>query len=157
MSVLTTVISGGQTGADETGLECARALGFQTGGTAPKGYWTERGPNLKLRDVYGLKESPSSDYKVRTKQNVIDSHVTVWFGELNSPGYWCTRKAAEQVHKPFYTNPEYVELEYLLNEYPIWNIAGNRQSKNPDVVQLVRRAFGYVAEIREKSHANVSE
>lgn len=54
--MLTKIISGGQTGADEGGLEGARLLGIPTGGTAPKGYRTENGPNLTLRDTYGLVE-----------------------------------------------------------------------------------------------------
>ena len=45
------IISGGQTGADQIGLEVALSLGIPTGGTAPKGFITETGPNYKLRDI----------------------------------------------------------------------------------------------------------
>ena len=48
------VISGGQTGIDQLGLEVARSLGTPTGGVAPKGYLTESGPNSSLREWYGL-------------------------------------------------------------------------------------------------------
>ena len=39
------IISGGQTGIDRMALELARELGLGTGGTAPKGYTTESGPD----------------------------------------------------------------------------------------------------------------
>jgi hypothetical protein len=39
------VISGGQTGADLTGLEEAHKRGIPTGGTVPKGCRTESGSN----------------------------------------------------------------------------------------------------------------
>lgn len=59
------IISGGQTGADRGGLEAARTLGIPTGGTAPRGYLTETGPDESLRE-FGLTESKSSAYVVRT-------------------------------------------------------------------------------------------
>ena len=44
------VISGGQTGADRTGLECAKALGLETGGTAPDSWRTDEGHDPTLAD-----------------------------------------------------------------------------------------------------------
>lgn len=138
------VISGGQTGADKTGLVEAYALGLETGGTAPKGYKTERGPDYTLRDTYGLDESHSSDYAVRTHQNVADADVTIWFGNTNSPGYWCNKNGCKKHGKPFEENPTALMIEYFSNTYEIWNIAGNRESKNPAVVGLVRNAFAVI-------------
>lgn len=132
------IISGGQTGADRTGLECAKELGLETGGMAPKGHRTEEGYDLSLI-AYGLIESPSVSYPPRTKWNVQNSDATLWFGNLNSAGYWCTRKAAEAAHKPFLENP--TTLEALADQYEVINIAGNRKSTNPSVVELVRNVF----------------
>ena len=42
------VISGGQIGADKIGLEEARKLGFQTGGTAPLRFQTSKGSDITL-------------------------------------------------------------------------------------------------------------
>jgi hypothetical protein len=134
------VISGGQTGADKTGLECAKKLGLETGGTAPKGYRTEAGKDLTLRDTYGLSESPHWDYAPRTKQNVLDAEITVWFGNLGSPGYWCTKNAARG-KKEFIENPTPEAFKILCNHYEVINIAGNRSSKNPRVIFLVQEAF----------------
>jgi hypothetical protein len=139
------VISGGQSGADKEALKCARALGLETGGTAPRGYRTENGPDLELRDKYGLVESRSSGYTARTDKNVLDADVTLWFGRQDTPGYAATKRAASKYGKPFEENPVGLRLAYLLENHAVWNVAGNRESKNPYVTQLVRTAFGYVA------------
>ena len=47
------IISGGQTGADLGALVGARRVGIETGGTAPKGFRTDRGLQPVLRQ-YGL-------------------------------------------------------------------------------------------------------
>jgi len=71
------IISGGQTGADQAGLEA---------GWAPKGFRTESGLNLKLRDTYNLAEHASWEYPPRTELNVIQSDTTLIFGRSDSPG-----------------------------------------------------------------------
>lgn len=42
------IVSGGQTGADQGGLEAAEELGIPTGGWAPAGYYTEQGKHKTL-------------------------------------------------------------------------------------------------------------
>lgn len=143
---LVKVISGGQRGADKTGLECAKEAGLETGGTAPKGWRVDGGVDLTLKD-YGLVESHSSDYPPRTHQNVSDADVTIWFGKVGSPGYWCTYNGVKKYSKVFFVNPTPVQIEYLVNTYPVWNVAGNRTRINPAVVDVVRRAFDIVKEI----------
>ena len=135
-------LSGGQTGADRAGLECAKALGLETGGTAPKGYRTDAGPDPTLKDL-GLTESFSSGYPIRTAQNVKDADATVWFGETGSPGYWCTVRATRVHNKPLHENPQ--NLVDIADQYAIINIAGNRARTNPRVVQQVIDAFAPLA------------
>lgn len=144
------VISGGQTGADREGLEQAKLLGLETGGTAPKGWKTDEGPAPELGTLFGLVESHSSDYAVRTHQNVADSDVTVWFGTEDSPGFYCTRSGCKKHGKEFYINPDMLQLEYLANSFQTWNVAGNRRRKNPNVIGLVQDAFNIVKRLREK-------
>jgi putative molybdenum carrier protein len=134
------VISGGQTGADRTGLEEAKRLGFETGGTAPKGWKVDGGADPSLAE-FGLVESHSTDYPSRTRANVRDSDVTLWFGITTSPGYWCTRGAADRQGRSFFVNPNGLQMEYIVNSYEVINIAGNRKRINPDVVRKVRAAF----------------
>lgn len=134
------VNSGGQTGADRTGLECAAALGLKTGGVAPKGYRTENGPDPSLKD-FGLIESRSENYSVRTRENVRDAQATIWFGRTDTPGYYCTKNAANSMDRPFFINPGELQLEFIAATYETINIAGNRRSKNPGVVVMVQSAF----------------
>lgn len=131
------ILSGGQTGADKAGLEVAKELGLETGGTAPKGYRTESGTDHSLKEL-GLVESPYWQYQPRTKQNVKDADITVWFGNIGSPGYWCTCNAAKAYHKPFIENPTSEQFRALAEEYEVINTAGNRASTNPGVSQLVK-------------------
>ena len=98
------IVSGGQTGADLTALEYARELGLETGGWCPSGCQTEAGPNLDLVKVYGLVCTPGWNYQSRTRLNVRDSDVTLWFGH-ESPGKWCTYNACLKYAKDFIDNP----------------------------------------------------
>lgn len=141
------VISGGQTGADRTGLECAQVMGLETGGTAPKGYRTESGKDVTLKD-FGLVESAYSAYQPRTRDNVRNGDATLWFGNIGSPGYWCTRNATVEWHKKFYVNPTADEMRRIANIYVTLNIAGNRQSTNPAVVQVVKDAFKALEDVK---------
>lgn len=137
------IISGGQTGADRTGLECARALGLETGGTAPKGYKTENGPDHSLKD-FGVREALFADYPHRTRLNVLQSDATLWFGTIGSPGYRCTKNAADEYARPFWVNPTRGEMRCMAEVYEVVNVAGNRLSKNPGVVKLVKDAFAWL-------------
>lgn len=133
------VISGGQTGVDQTALIVARELNWPTGGTAPRGYRTDTGPNLDLRDIYGLKESWSVQYAPRTIQNVRDAGMTVWFGDPTSAGGRVTLRAVrtEQERRPTYQfllNPGAGLLSQFIEGWgiEILNVAGNRFSTHPE-------------------------
>lgn len=149
---LTKIISGGQTGADFGGLEAGKILGIETGGTAPKGYKTERGTNMILLSGFNLRESNSSDYKQRTKQNIQDSDGTVIFGDSNSAGSALTLNLCKLLNKPWCLIPldmESKEIDDFLTWIGIWNIqvlnvAGNRESVKPGIQYRVQ-AFLYKA------------
>jgi len=141
------VISGGQTGIDQLGLKVAKELGIETGGTAPKGYLTELGPYLSLRDQYGLVESEYQAYGPRTRQNVLDSDGTVLFGDMTSPGSNGTIALCKNYNKPYKANPSADELRQWLvdNSIKVLNVAGNRGSKVPTKQLLVYRDILYAA------------
>jgi hypothetical protein len=124
------VISGGQTGVDQIGLEIARSLNIPTGGTAPKGFKTEVGPNPELAN-YGLIESHSASYPVRTKRNVRESDGTVIFGDPDSGGTKLTIDTAHQMGKACLINPTADELRNWLIQFniQILNVAGIQGSK----------------------------
>ena len=68
------IISGGQTGADRAALDVALELKIPCGGWCPKGRRAEDG---RIDDRYPLKETPSTDYRVRTRLNVEESDGTL--------------------------------------------------------------------------------
>ncbi len=122
------VVSGGPTGIDQLGLNVAKSLGILTGGVAPKGFLTENGPHLLLRDEYGLTEHASPDY--RTRANVQQSDGTVLFREI-SGGTKLTIATCEKEGKPYLVNPTAEQLRAWLIEQNIniLNVAGNRGTK----------------------------
>lgn len=132
-----TIYSGGQTGVDQKGLEVGYDLGFPTGGVAPLGYRTDEGPMPELlRDKYGLQESWSPGYRIRTIENVKWSNLTVWFG-VQSPGYRLTIGSCMQFNRPYVINPTPDQLERLLQpEILILNVAGNRRRTHPESTAL---------------------
>ena len=97
------IISGGQTGADQGGLEAGEALGLTTGGWATDGYWTIDGKNAKLGTRFGLVEMEkyaniSDAYIARSIANVDSSDGTIAFrlyasaGTDKTIGYCATEK-----------------------------------------------------------------
>lgn len=124
------IISGGQTGIDRMGLEVAKELGLQTGGTVPKGYWTENGQDYSLKE-FNVVEAESSSYNVRTCLNIRNSDATILFGNINSPGTKYTLRVLKEDDKPFIMNPTIDGLVEFIkeNNFKILNIAGNRGSK----------------------------
>lgn len=134
------IISGGQTGADQGGLEAGRILGISTGGYCPKGWRTEKGPQEERLKSYGLTEHCDSAYPPRTRANVHNSDGTVWFGNQNSPGGKLTIRTCHDMDKDFIINPNTAELlEFIeLNNIHVLNVAGNRESTNPGIQEKVK-------------------
>lgn len=147
------IISGGQTGADQGGLEGALYLGLETGGWMPKGFLTEDGPRPDFEERYGLREHRSPKYPPRTAANVRDSQATAWFGRTGSPGFHCTRSACAKYGRPFRVIESAEALRAFVAEFNVvvLNVAGNRESKNPGlrdrVVNLIREAFARPTEL----------
>lgn len=147
------IISGGQTGADQGGLEAADALDLETGGTMPKGFQTEDGTNPELAQQYGLTEG-SDGYRARTKKNILDADATVLFGRMSSPGSKLTLNLCRQFDMPFFVNPPHEQIVTWLrafDEVDILNVAGNRESKNPGIQTRVRHTL--VAALQQTTFA----
>lgn len=136
------VISGGQTGADQAGLYAAEKAGIPTGGTAPKGWRTQAGPNPLLGSRFGLVEHSSSAYPPRTALNVAHSDITIVLGNPNSPGCKLTRREASSRGKEILIVKNFNETDFincyrkLVEEMPsdlIINVAGNREESTPGI------------------------
>jgi len=134
------VISGGQCGADRGGLEAAFEMGVETGGMAPLGWRTARGAQPELAR-YGLVESTSPDYQVRTRYNVGAADGTLLIcSNAQSPGSRGTFNYAKKIGKPSLTLMVYGDdgKEVLTahamttaawivdNRISVLNVAGNR-------------------------------
>ena len=151
--MLTKIISGGQTGADQGSLHGARLAGLETGGAAPKGYWTENGEESILLGGYGLVETIATGYPPRTRINVMNSDGTLIFGNHLSSGSLLTARLSLELEKPYITMPWPFLIEPQKNYYgystaistvkqwitlhniKILNIAGNRESVNPGIFE----------------------
>jgi len=135
------IISGGQTGADLGGLEAGKELGLETGGWAPKGWLTEKGPQRKLLESYGLKEYTEFGYPARTKRNVMDADLTLIFGRMSGAGSKLTEYYCQRFGKPYAVNPLVGHIHKLIEKYnvKILNVAGNRESRNPGIQERVRK------------------
>lgn len=83
------LISGGQDGADQAGLEAAQILGLPTGGVAPHRWLVSTGTAEALLRSYGLIEGPpaKSDvgaYRIRTVLNAAQADGTIIFGSVDA-------------------------------------------------------------------------
>jgi hypothetical protein len=156
---LTTVISGGQTGADQAGWRAAKALGYNTFGYMPQGYLTEVGCMPQFATEYGAQVHPDAlSYDARTALNIEASSGTVLFGRLDTPGARLAVRVLRQKRRPkLYLAIEDPELDALAaatvqawirtNTIQVLNVAGNRESTNPGIgatveaflVQALRR------------------
>lgn len=142
--MLTKVISGGQTGADQAGLRAAKDCGLQTGGWLPSGCETMDGPRPDLLVEYGMQEH-TKGYAVRTEANVRDSDGTVRFAKtFKSPGEICTIKAIRWFGKPHFdvdiANPPNQKelLDWIAyNKIVVLNVAGNTEQTAPGIDQFV--------------------
>ena len=139
------IISGGQTGSDRAALDWAIRNDVPHGGWCPRGRKAEDGV---LPANYELRETESTDYHQRTRQNVTDSDgsLIVNFGALDG-GTLNTVSLAKSLGKPHLVlqldagvRAEDVPqlLDWLRREsIATLNVAGPRESKRPGIYSLV--------------------
>lgn len=95
------IISGGQTGVDQGALVAAKQFGLKTGGWMPKGFKTLEGPRPDLAKEFGLKETSSENYPLRTSINVTRSGATLRIAkDFQSPGEMSTMKFIKREGRP---------------------------------------------------------
>lgn len=135
------IVSGGQTGADQAGLDWAIAHGIPHGGWCPKGRKSEVGV---VDSRYLLTETPSANYLERTELNVRDSDATVIFTmtEVLSGGSKRTEDFARKLGKPCFhfkprVDPKYLASFLARNKVVILNVAGSRESSAMGITELV--------------------
>ncbi len=138
------IVSGGQTGVDRAALDVAIALGLAHGGWCPAGRKAEDGV---IPPHYQLAETPSAEYRERTRRNVVDSDATliICAGPLHG-GTELTLREAKRLRKPHtVANLLRVDVEtarvirWLKRQHvEVLNVAGPRASQHPGIGLLAQ-------------------
>jgi hypothetical protein len=145
------LISGGQTGADQAGLEVAGRLGISTGGFMPKGFRTEAGPRPDLAARFGLVEAETADYPERTERNVLLADGTVVFAGENSRGSRLTVRLCRTHARPCLELRPDLPIKEAAERLRAWlvehaigtlNVAGSRESQAPAIGGYVAAVLG---------------
>lgn len=150
LTLISTIVSGGQTGADTAALNFAIRHRIQHGGWCPRGRKREDGI---IPSRYALRETPSAGYSQRTRWNVRDSDATAIFtlAETLKGGSKKTAAFARKSGKPCLhlsarsrgvNHPG--QLRRFLREHHVrvLNVAGPRKSEEPSVGRFVSRTLG---------------
>ena len=158
------IISGGQTGGDLGGLEGARLLNIETGGTAPPNFISGNKSEKELLQGYGLVEGEQdpTTYTKRTMKNVDDSDGTVailWgtsVGTGKTIGYAQTKKwqygdnkSKNNGYKPVLViTSKDVDIAaqelkdfVLKNNIQILNIAGHREVSQKGIQDFTKKVI----------------
>ncbi len=157
--MVTTIISGAQTGADRAALDVALEYGLRVGGWVPNGRLAEDGV---IPERYaGLRATESADPVARTTLNVRDSDATliVSRGAL-SGGSLLTLQEAIRLRRPvLHLDLALLGQKVAASEVREWlravdpavlNVAGPRASEDPaigeSVAALLREVLTVMAE-----------
>jgi predicted Rossmann-fold nucleotide-binding protein len=149
------IISGGQTGVDQAGLDAAMALGIPHGGWCPRGRRSENGP---IPPCYNMKEMTTVEYPPRTRKNIEESDGTAVFTEgvfAAESGCALTVKICQKLEKPHLVvdlsrapipdAAKFVRAFVRDRQIKILNVAGSRASVSPalgiKVVEVLKLAF----------------
>ena len=140
------IISGMQKNVDQYGIEAAKELGLDYGGTVNKGFKVvpegSNSPNFQeFVDSGKWEEIDSQYYPDRTKANAQNADGTVWFGEGDSRGYGATKNYSG--NKPWIENPTDKELRQWLidNNIETLNVAGNRSYGTEELGQQAQETI----------------
>ena len=152
------IISGAQTGVDQGALQAAIDLGLEWGGSVPKGWRTENGT---VGAVFRPKmtELASSNYLVRTRQNVLGAHATLILtqsyplsGGTLKTRFFCEEAMRSHLVVSFGEADAVAKVRTWLGQFfaaprttPfVLNVAGPRESKASGIQKQTRR---FLAEV----------
>lgn len=150
--MVTTVISGGQTGADRAALDAAITASIPHEGWCPRRRKAEDG---QIPDIYNLQETEGESYLARTERNVKCSDGTVIFtlgalagGSLRTADF-CRRHKRPWLHvqlegmedsKVASRVLDFIHEEEILR----FNVAGSSESSEPGIYARVLNVMGLV-------------
>lgn len=161
--MLKKIISGGQTGVDQSALDAAIELNFPHGGWCPKGRICETGT---IPTRFQLIESSTSEYPERTKLNIQDSDGTLILAPklplTPKNGTYMTFELAQELNKPVYlldlSEKENISdmVEWVVkNRIQVLNVAGPRESNSPGVyARCLKLLSTFLKETLKVTHPN---
>lgn len=145
------IISGGQTGVDRGALDAAIRAGIPHGGWCPNGRRAEDGV---IPSRYALAETDSTEYRLRTERNILESDGTLILatGALRG-GTKLTARLAKAHGKPLLivdlsaTDDIDPALAWISDaSIRVLNVAGPRESQSPGITaqaaDFVHRLLG---------------
>jgi hypothetical protein len=136
--MIQTVVTGGQTGAEQAGWAAARRAGIVTAGYMPRGFMTEDGPAPRVGALYGAIEFPFDDAQ-RIRANLRRADGLLWFGDPDSPEAGDTFAACRELAKPFLTtNPGFTPPADVVAWLSVFEtttlvVSGDRASRVPGI------------------------
>lgn len=127
---------------DRGALDAAMELGLPTDGYCPRGRKAEDGV---IPDKYRMREMSSSDYRDRTRMNVLrgDATLILYRGRV-SGGTALTADLATSLGRrwlPIEINlvVDREDLDFFLNGVTVLNVAGPRESKCPGIQEQAKK------------------
>jgi hypothetical protein len=138
------IISGGQSGVEQSALDVAIKLGIEHGGWVSSRHLTE---DETLLEKYQLQEMEQTNYARVTEQNVLDADATLilFQGEITG-GCAISRRLAEK-HKRLlltidlnamaaFQAAQKIEPWITAHNIKILNVTGSKTGEGPDIYQL---------------------
>jgi len=152
--MLEKIVTGGQTGAHQAAWRAARAFHVSTGGCMPTGFATEDGSCPEFAVRFAAAELPADCDLDCTEKNVQDSDATLWFGQTTTSSAHATVSACHKFGKPCMLiypgasfEPSHVATWIMEKKLTTLNVAGNRETEEPGIGDLVERFLGEVLQL----------
>ncbi len=151
--MLARIISGGETGANQSGWRAAKAFGVATAGWMHKGFLTNQGAHPEFAEEFAAAELPTDTEPARAECNVRNSDATLWFGETMTSMAQATVEACHRFGKPCLPvypgaafEPSHVAAWIAENQIRTLNVAGNCEIEEPGIGNRVEQFLGKVLE-----------
>jgi len=149
MTLVSKIVSGGQTGADRAALDAAIDLDIPHGGWVPLGRKAEDGA---VPEKYRVQEMETETYSERTEQNVIDSDGTLILSHGQLTGNSAlTERLAKKHRRPClhidFNKANAFKAAQDINRWiqesgiKILNVAGPRASEDPKIYDAAYKAL----------------
>ena len=154
------IITNGQTGVAIAALTLAKKTGRDTGGCAPFGYMTEKGPQVEALKGFGLYYAPALDLLYSNIENINRSQATLILTLNNESVDQQTLEYLRQSQKPFaIANPssqvitDDIRELFDVNINNVLHIVGDQEGEAPGVAKQVMTYLKQLIVFDERKYA----